>query len=304
MKKFLGILVAVILCVCLAAPSCFATSTIDTDSLLSKLDGVDIGDLNAGEIAEILGVDISELGNVVEALKNTGSSSDAVDYVIKSLSADGSAASSETTTAAAASSGDSALSGISDMLGGIDLSSIASSDMLSSLTGLFEGVDLSSFDVSSLMDTISGAFSGSGIDLSSMTGSFDIGSLLGGLGGGSSSGDASSDGSSSGSSAGSGVMDTMASLMDSLMGGLGSLGLDTSALDGLKDSEVVNFFANLYQGLGQVEEEETTTKAPDVVTTATPKTGDTSAVVAAIATLSVASAAAFVCLKGKKKNEA
>jgi LPXTG-motif cell wall-anchored protein len=49
----------------------------------------------------------------------------------------------------------------------------------------------------------------------------------------------------------------------------------------------------------------TTTEAPTtkkpVVTTETPDTGDTSAVFAAIATLSVASAAAFVCLK-KKEN--
>ena len=44
---------------------------------------------------------------------------------------------------------------------------------------------------------------------------------------------------------------------------------------------------------------EPTTKP--VVTTKTPDTGDTSAVFAAIATLTVASAAAFVCLK-KKEN--
>ena len=46
----------------------------------------------------------------------------------------------------------------------------------------------------------------------------------------------------------------------------------------------------------------TTTEAPTtVVTTKTPDTGDTSAVFAAIATITVASAAAFVCLK-KKEN--
>ena len=44
-----------------------------------------------------------------------------------------------------------------------------------------------------------------------------------------------------------------------------------------------------------------TTKKPVVTTTKTPETGDTSAVFAAIATLTVASAAAFVCLK-KKEN--
>ena len=75
------------------------------------------------------------------------------------------------------------------------------------------------------------------------------------------------------------------------------------------DNEIVNFFANMYIGFsGEVEEPteeptvvttEPTTKP--VVTTKTPDTGDTSAVFAAIATLTVASAAAFVCLK-KKEN--
>lgn len=301
MKKFLGIFVAVMLCLCMVVPCFAATSTVDTDTLLSKLDGVDLKNLNSGEIAKILGVDVSDLGNVVEALKNSDSSaSDAVDYVIKSLTATGSTATtaaSGAATTAAASGSDSALSGISDLLGGIDLSSIASSDMLSSLTGLFDGVDLSSFDVSSLMDTISGAFSGSGIDLSSI----DIGSLLSGIGGGSDNSGTAGSGSGSGDAA-SGIMDKMASIMDSLKSGLGSLGLDTSALDGLKDNEVVSFFASLYQGLGKVDE--TTTAKPEVATTKTPKTGDTSAVVTAVVTLSVASAAAFVCLKTKKKDEA
>ena len=80
-------------------------------------------------------------------------------------------------------------------------------------------------------------------------------------------------------------------------------------IEGMLDNDIVNFFANMYIGFsGEVEEtttEEptviTTTEAPTtVVTTKTPDTGDTSAVFAAIATLTVASAAAFVCLKKKE----
>ena len=158
------------------------------------------------------------------------------------------------------------------------------------------------------MDTISGAFAGSGFDLSSLTSGFDMGSFdfssilsgLGGLTGGS--------GDSDSSSAGSGAMDAMSGIMDSLMGGLSSLGIDTSAIEGLLDNDIVNFFANMYIGLGQIgdkDEDPTTTTAssttkPAAATTKTPKTGDTSTVFVALGTLSVAAAAAFVCLKKKK----
>ena len=96
--------------------------------------------------------------------------------------------------------------------------------------------------------------------------------------------------------------------MDSLMGGLSSLGIDTSAIEGLLDNDIVNFFANMYIGLGQIgdkDEDPTTTTAssttkPAAATTKTPKTGDTSTVFVALGTLSVAAAAAFICLKKKK----
>ena len=64
----------------------------------------------------------------------------------------------------------------------------------------------------------------------------------------------------------------------------------------------------MYIGLGQIgdkDEDPTTTTAssttkPAAATTKTPKTGDTSTVFVALGTLSVAAAAAFVCLKKKK----
>ena len=74
-----------------------------------------------------------------------------------------------------------------------------------------------------------------------------------------------------------------------------------------------SLFKKLFKGFDPeiIEVEETTTEEPTVITTTeapttvvttkTPDTGDTLAVFAAIATLTVASAAAFVCLK-KKEN--
>lgn len=268
MKKVLSVMIAVVVCVALCATAASAAT---------------YGNLSSDEIASILGVDEKDLGNLDNLVKNLEASNDT-----------------------ASSSG-----GLGDILGGFDISSIAGSltggdDALSSITSMFEGIDLGNFDISSLTDMISGVFGDSGISLDSITGSlgsFDIGSILGGISGGSS--DSSSGGSSGGSSSG-GVMDTMSSLMDGLMSGLGGLGLDTSMLDGLLDSDIVNFFANLYMGIGDkggsaTEATTATTTAPAVVTTSTPKTGDTSAVLAAVATITVAAGAAFVCLK--KKND-
>ena len=53
--------------------------------------------------------------------------------------------------------------------------------------------------------------------------------------------------------------------------------------------------------IGKTEEAPVETTAPPVVTTTTPKTGDTSAVFVAIATLFVAGTAAGVCLKKKEE---
>lgn len=287
MKKILTILMAVALCVSL----CTAASAASYENL------------SADEIAAILGVDVDDLNDLENLASNLGKDT------------------SVTTTAAAGTTaaGD-ALGGLGEILGGVDISAIAGSlsggdDTLATLTGIFESLDLGSFDVTSLVDMITGAFGEGGLDLSALTsgldlGSFDIASLLGGIGGSSSSGS-----SSSGGDTASNATNMMSSIMDGLMSGLSGLGIDTSMIEGLLDNDIVNFFANLYIGLGGVgdggEVAETTqavvttsavatTSKPAVVTTSTPKTGDTSSVVAAIAALSVASAAAFVCLKKKE----
>lgn len=291
MKKFLGVLVAVVFCFCSIVPAMAA----DTGSMGDLLGGIDLGGLSDGDAGQILeNLDLDSLKGLVAGVGTDSSSGDA-----------------------------SAAGGIGDVLS--SLSGMIDPSAFSAITDAFSGVlggsgDASGFDISSLMDTISGAFAGSGFDLSSLTEGFDLGSFdfssilsglgdlgggLGGLGGGDSAGGDSS------ASGGGGAMDAMSGIMDSLMSGLSGLGIDTTTIEGLLDNDIVNFFANMYIGLGQIgggdKEEETTatTKAPSTTkpaaaTTKTPKTGDTSTVFVALGTLSVAAAAAFVCLKKKK----
>lgn len=314
MKKFLGILVAVLLCVTAVAPAVCAAD-LDLSALTGALEGVDLSNLSADEISDMLGIDVGQLDTVLSELENAGSG-DGINSIISSLGIGGDTATGADTTAAPAA--DSAagglldgidMSAITDLFSGIDLSSlgdsVSSGDALSSITGMFEGIDTSSFDISALTDVISGAFGDSGLDLDSLTsgldlGSFDISSILGGLGGSSDSGSTSgstSDDSTTAAGADEGISGTLSGIADTLMGGLSSLGLDTSMLDGLMDNDIVNFFANLYMGIGKTDDAPETTKAP--ATTATPKTGDTSAVFVALGTLSIATATAFVCLKKK-----
>ncbi len=173
------------------------------------------------------------------------------------------------------------------LTGGSDSDGDSSSDILSGfdpsglLTSFTEGLDLSS--LTTLFDGLTSALGGEGIDLSGFSfGDFDISSILSGNQG-----------------TGAGV----AGIMDTFGGVLETLGLDSAIIESLLDNDIVNFFANLY--LGGVEEDTTpeTTEAdstePQTVTNTVPQTGDTSTVMVAIATLSVASAAAFVCTRKK-----
>lgn len=183
------------------------------------------------------------------------------------------------------------------------LTSILSTDMdTSAFTEMLSGFDAS--NLGSLLSVVSESMSGAGIDLASFDlgslGEFDITTVL-------SSTAALSDGETQDLAAT--VTNMTAGLAETLKSGLSALGLDTATIEGLLDNEIVNFFANMYIGfIGEVEEsttaEKTTEKKttkPAVVTTKTPDTGDTSAVVVAVATLALASSAALVCLK-KKEN--
>lgn len=275
MKKFFGILVAITLCVCMLVP---VASAVDAATLSESLAGVDFSTLSEADLTTIL-TDLGLTNLDVGAILSGDESS------LAELEASLGALTGETTTAAAPSSGET--SGVdtgwldSVMGGSMDTSGV--NDMLG---------DLGAGDLDSLLGTVEGAFSGAGVDL----GDYELGADV--------AGDATSESAP--------ATDAVAGIADALFSGLEALGLDTSLIEGMLDNEIVNFFANMYIGFsGEVEESTeaptviTTTEAPTtkkpVVTTKTPDTGDTSAVFAAIATLSVASAAAFVCLK-KKEN--
>lgn len=270
MKKFLGVLVALTLCVCMLAPVASAAD----ESLLSDIfGGINVGDLTEADLNEII-ADLGLEGIDVDAI--LGGDSDALAKLESAISGiESSIKGEEETTAAQAS-------GSTDSTSGLDLSWLTGllGDKMdtSAITDMLSG--LGSADLDSLLGSISGAFGDAGVDL----GDEDLGSDV------------------------AGEVDNsnvMAGIMDTIFGALESLGLDTSLIEGMLDNDIVNFFANMYIGfIGQVEEETTaapeTTKAPVVVTTKAPETGDTSAVFAALATLTVASAAAFVCLKKKE----
>ena len=261
MKKFFGVIVAITMCVCLLVPAAFAAGDIDLGALTTEDLKALVADLNLGDI---------NIDTLLADIEN--GDKDALALLEDAIAKNN----AEDTTATTDESVD--MGAIEDVLGGV-----------------------SSDDMSSLMGTVEDAFGGAGIDLGGFDlGSFDIATILSGSG-------SSSEGSTEGGDVASGATDMVTGIVDTLMGGLEALGLDTTMIEGMLDNEIVNFFANMYIGyVGEVEETttaapETTTKKPAVVTTETPKTGDTSAVIAAIATLSVASAAAFVCLK-KKEN--
>ena len=290
MRKFLGILVAVTMCICLLVPAAFAAN----DESLEKLfEGVDVSSLTDDELMSILGsLNLEDID--LESIKNSFGSGDS--SALKGLEeAAGSIGSG------AASDFD--LSSLSSLFGDMDMSWLT--DVVSDPSGILEmfSGSGSGFDINALIDMISGAFGGAGLDLGALTGgmdagSFDIMSILGGLTGN--------------GSAASGATDVVSTIMDGLKSGLEMLGLDPSMLDGILDNDIVDFFANLFIGAeqggssgdsgnsgnsGSSESSDASDAGDD--SPATPNTGDTSAVFVAIGTLSVAAAAAFVCLKKK-----
>ena len=306
MRKFLGVLVAVIMCVCLVAP--MASAAKSADDLLAAFDGVDISSLTDTELASLLGdfnLEGVDLDALKESLSNGGT--DALSGLTDGTSGltDGIGALTGGSDSSTTGS-DSGLSNLSGLLGGADMSWLSNvvSDP-SAIINMFTQSDTASsggsFDIAALTDMISGAFSGNGLDLSSLLGgaslgSFDIGSLLGNSGG-----------------AAAGASNMMAGLADSLKAGLVNLGLDPAMIDGLMDNEVVNFFANLFMGVGGLTNSGSDSSnnnggsnasSSSTVTTpsspSAPHTGDNMAVFVALGTISVAAAAAFVCLMKKE----
>ena len=187
------------------------------------------------------------------------------------------------------SDGSDPLAGIKDTLGGLiggegSEGGAADFDPTGALTSFFESLDLS--QITELFSGLTDSLGSLGISLPSggegSEGGFDIDSILGG---------------NSGSGAG------VASIMDTFGGVLEGLGLDSSIIESLGQSDIVNFFANLYMGSVPSTPDEPETEATTAATTAphNPPMGvnDGAAVIAACATVSVAAAALFVCTRKK-----
>ncbi len=308
MKKLIGILVAVIMCAVLCIPCAAADSATDPLAGISELlGGIDISALTEGELSALLGEFDLENIDIDALLEDAGSGiGDAALDLEESV---GGALEGVEDGIDSIENGEGVEDALSTALGGIDMSWLeglmGDFDIEATIDEFFGG--LTSDNSVGFVSVITSFFDGLGLgsmDLSAADlGSFDIATLLSGTTG---EGEAEGD-------VASGITDTMAGLADTLLGALGSLGIDTATIEGLLDNEIVNFFANMYIGFsGPVEEPTetttvTTTAAPTTTkpttkapTTTVPKTGDSSAVIVAIAAFSAAAAAAFVCTKKKR----
>ena len=353
MRKFFSIFTAVAMLLCLCIPA-FAADTDSLASLLEGVDVNDLSDGELSSILEGLDLEGIDLDAIRESFGGdsgkTSGVSDALSGITDKLgSGDTSALSGITDSigslggdgATGNASTDSLLSGLTDTLGsltgGDNTDSAITDGVTSALSSMFGGMDMSwlsgvvsdpssilsmftggsgapagGFDLGAIMEMISGAFGGNGLDLGALTsgmdlGSFDIASVLGGIGGGS-AGD--------GGNIASGISDKVAGISDMLKSGLQSMGLDPSIADKLLDNEIVNFFANLFIGLGDLVsgngdigsvvgglfggDDSSSGGGSGSSAPVTPNTGDNGAVFAALGVLTAASCAAFVCLKKKK----
>ena len=278
MKKFFGVVIAVVLCVCMMAPAAFAAS--ETDAIVDGLTDI-ISGFASGDTESILGelnLGDLDLGGMLGTFIEDEIAADEADPQVKF---------------------EQAIQGVQEDMSkkGLDLSWLT--------TILGEKVDaeainnvFADFDpanIPDLLTVISEPIGFAGIDMAnfdaSALGNFDINALLGG------SDDAKPTGTATDASTDNSMLttDLITGVMDGLKGGLTMLGVDADALlSSMSDNEIINFFANMYLGfLGDVPE--STTKAPE-----TPDTGDTADVAVAALTLCVAVAAAGVCLKKKE----
>ena len=323
MKKLFGVIVAVVMCLCLAVP-CFAVNENTTAS-----SGSSLGDLAA--MLENGGASLDELN---ELLQNEDLMAAFEDSDIAALFGDASNGDTDALSEIQQSISEfeqnatipedvtmpedvaQAVTKVSDALtttaqdaqaDTVDTTAAPASVLEAIFSPLSSVMDVAPFeemlsgasnsDVTSILSLVASVLGSEGIDFSAFTssdvGQFDIANLL------------APAGSNNGSIANlaESATDVTAGLADTLVSGLEALGLDTKTIEGLLDNEIVNFFANMYIGfIGKTEEapaEETT--APAVVTTTTPKTGDTASVFVAIATLFVSGTAAGVCLKKKEE---
>ncbi len=216
MKKFFGVIVAVMLCVSMLMTSVSAASDLE-----ELLEGVDLGGLSVSDIESILGdLDLEDV-DLEAIISSFEEDDDTVDQIESALQ--------DMNSVQASNSGNGTASNSFDLASIIKLIPVdeQTSNILSGVVSV-----LSDGGLQSLMSSVVGTFNGSGISLASYeTGEFNIAQLA------------------------ESATQTTASIVDMIISALEGLGLDTTLVEGLLDNEIVNFFANLYIGfIGKVPE--------------------------------------------------
>ena len=216
MKKFFGVIVAVMLCVSMLMTSVSAASDLE-----ELLEGVDLGGLSVSDIESILGdLDLEDV-DIEAIISSFEEDDDTVDQIESALQ--------DMNSVQASNSGNGTASNSFDLASIIKLIPVdeQTSNILAGVVSA-----LSDGGLQSLMSTVIGTFNGSGISLASYeTGEFNIAQLA------------------------ESATQSTASIVDMILSALEGLGLDTTTIEGLLDNEIVNFFANLYIGfIGKVPE--------------------------------------------------
>lgn len=281
MKKFFGVLIAVVLCMCLMAPAASAASETDAivDGILGFIEGAASDE--SSDVLGQLGLGELDFGEMLGSFIEEEEAKDEVDPQVKVEEA-----LQEAQDTVKAESGLD-LSWLTTILG-----DKVDADAVSSVFADFDQQNMPD-----LLAVISESIGTAGIDMAnfdaSALGNFDISTLLGGADDSAKPTGTATDVASDDSSMA--TTDLVTGIMDGLKSGLTLLGVDADALfASMGDSDIINFFANMYLGfIGDVEE-------PSSEAAATPDTGDTASVAIALVTLCVATAAAGVCLKKKE----
>lgn len=280
MKKFIGVMLAVVLCACLTMPVAFAAQEDSAFAGIMDAIGSFASDKEALELENF------DIGGLIGSFVESEKAEEDVDAQVKIEQAIQSA---QDTVSSKVSSVGLDLSWLTAILG-----EDVDTDVVNNAFAAFN-----TDDIPELLTVIADAFGGAGIDMAtfdvSALGEFDIVTLLGGSADTSTTvkGTATEVAPNDSSMA---TTELITGIFDTLRGGLTTVGIDVDSLLGsLGDNELINFFANMYIGFCGPVAEETT-----AATTSAPDTGDTASVFVALAGLCAATVAAGVCLKKKE----
>lgn len=287
MKKFIGVLLTVILCVCMTMPVAFASAE---DALAGGIADLVGGILSGDTSTDSLGLGSFDLSGIVGSFIEEEEAKEQVDPQVQ-------------IEQALQDAKDTVASKVPGMESVIDFSWLTNTlaDSADKAAAESAVAEISADEMPGLLTVIANAFSGAGIDMTtfdvSALGKFDIVTLLGGADSDTGIKGTATDVAPSDSSMV--TTDIVTGIFDTLKGGLSTVGIDADALLGsLGDNELINFFANMYIGFcGPVATDEEVSSED---TTCCPDTGDTASAIVAVATLCVATAAAGVCLKKKE----